>query len=121
MPPGKTLVLGVGNLLLSDEGFGVHVIHRITADPRLPSGVDVLDGRTLGPRLLDAILELYIEHPLSPADILARGYDETTVRWIQRRVDLNEWKRHQAAPGLRVTSKAFGIGRRVPIVQQFFG
>jgi hypothetical protein len=41
------------------------------------------------------------------------------VRWIQRRVDLNEWKRQQAAPGLRVTSKAFGMGRRMPIVQGF--
>jgi hypothetical protein len=36
-------------------------------------------------------------------------------------VDLNEWKRHQAAPGLRVTSKAFGIGRRMPIAQRFGG
>jgi hypothetical protein len=41
------------------------------------------------------------------------------VRWIQRRVDLNEWKRQQAAPGIRVTSKAFGMGRRMPIVQRF--
>jgi NAD+ synthetase len=80
------------------------------------------DQDTLPPYpVLDAILELYIEHQLSPDDIIARGHDETTVRWIQRRVDLNEWKRHQAAPGLRVTSKAFGIGRRMPIVQRFFG
>lgn len=71
--------------------------------------------------VLDAILELYVEHQLSSDEIIGRGYDETTVRWIQRRVDLNEWKRHQAAPGLRVTSKAFGIGRRMPIVQQFIG
>ncbi|MGD9417360.1 MAG: NAD+ synthase [Verrucomicrobiota bacterium JB025] len=69
--------------------------------------------------LLDAILELYVEHHLSPDEIISRGYDEAVVRWIQRRVDLNEWKRHQAAPGLRVTSKAFGIGRRMPIVQRF--
>jgi NH3-dependent NAD+ synthetase len=71
--------------------------------------------------VLDAILELYVEHHLSPDEIISRGYDEHTVRWIQRRVDLNEWKRHQAAPGLRVTSKAFGIGRRMPIVQRFIG
>lgn len=69
--------------------------------------------------ILDAILELYIEHHMSTDEIIARGYEENTVRWIQRRVDLNEWKRHQAAPGLRVTSKAFGIGRRMPIVQRF--
>ncbi len=71
--------------------------------------------------ILDGILELYIEHHMSVDEIISRGYDENTVRWIQRRVDLNEWKRHQAAPGLRVTSKAFGIGRRMPIVQRFVG
>lgn len=71
--------------------------------------------------ILDGILELYVEQHLSADDIIARGHDEATVRWIQRRVDLNEWKRHQAAPGLRVTYKAFGIGRRMPIVQRFVG
>ena len=80
------------------------------------------DQDTLPPYdILDAILELYVEHHLSPDEIIARGFDETTVRWVQRRVDLNEWKRHQAAPGLRVTSKAFGMGRRMPIAQRFTG
>ena len=69
--------------------------------------------------ILDAILELYVEQHLGAEEITARGFDETMVRWIQRRVDLNEWKRQQAAPGLRVTSKAFGMGRRMPIVQRF--
>lgn len=83
---------------------------------------DQKDQDTLPPyEVLDAILELYVEHQLSADEIIARGHDENTVRWIQRRVDLNEWKRHQAAPGLRVTSKAFGIGRRMPIVQKFVG
>jgi NAD+ synthetase len=71
---------------------------------------------------LDAILELYVEQQMAASDIIAQfGYDEAVVRWVQRRVDLNEWKRHQMAPGLRVTSKAFGIGRRYPIVQRFAG
>jgi len=83
---------------------------------------DQKDQDTLPPYdILDAILELYVEHQLSADEIISRGFEESTVRWIQRRVDLNEWKRHQAAPGLRVTSKAFGIGRRMPIVQQFVG
>ncbi len=69
--------------------------------------------------VLDAILELYVEQHLGAEEIVERGYEETMVRWIQRRVDLNEWKRQQAAPGLRVTSKAFGMGRRMPIVQRF--
>ncbi|MEI7928698.1 MAG: NAD+ synthase [Verrucomicrobiales bacterium] len=71
--------------------------------------------------ILDAILEQYVEQHLSADEIISNGFEEATVRWIQRRVDLNEWKRQQAAPGLRVTTKAFGIGRRMPIVQRFVG
>lgn len=83
---------------------------------------DQKDQDTLPPyEILDGILELYVEHHLSPDEIISRGFDENTVRWVQRRVDLNEWKRHQAAPGLRVTSKAFGISSRMPIVQRFIG
>jgi NAD+ synthetase len=83
---------------------------------------DQKDQDTLPPyEILDGILELYVEHQLSADEIISRGFEESTVRWVQRRVDLNEWKRQQAAPGLRVTSKAFGIGRRMPIVQRFIG
>jgi NAD+ synthase (glutamine-hydrolysing) len=83
---------------------------------------DQKDQDTLPPYdVLDGILELYVERHLSAEEIVEHGYEETTVRWIQRRVDLNEWKRQQAAPGLRVTSKAFGMGRRMPIVQGFTG
>jgi NAD+ synthase (glutamine-hydrolysing) len=81
---------------------------------------DQKDQDTLPPyKILDAILEQYVEQHLSADEIIANGFEESTVRWIQRRVDLNEWKRQQAAPGLRVTTKAFGIGRRMPIVQRF--
>ena len=82
---------------------------------------DQKDQDTLPPyEVLDSILELYVEQQLSGEEIIEHhGHDENLVRWVQRRVDLNEWKRHQAAPGLRVTSKAFGIGRRMPIVQRF--
>jgi len=69
--------------------------------------------------VLDQILELYVEQHLGAEEIIERGFEEAMVRWIQRRVDLNEWKRQQAAPGIRVTSKAFGMGRRMPIAQRF--
>jgi NAD+ synthase (glutamine-hydrolysing) len=69
--------------------------------------------------ILDGILELFVEQGKSVGEIVAAGYDEEVVRWVLRRVELNEWKRHQAAPGLKVTSKAFGVGRRMPIVQKF--
>ena len=69
--------------------------------------------------LLDRILQLYVEENLSAVEIIGKGYDATTVRWVQRRVDLNEYKRAQAVPGLKVTSRAFGSGRRMPIAQRF--
>ena len=69
------------------------------------------DQDTLPPyEVLDAILELYVEENLGAEEIAARGFDEKTVRWVLRRVDLNEYKRAQAAPGLKVTSRAFGVG-----------
>jgi NAD+ synthetase len=69
--------------------------------------------------VLDEILRLYVEENLSARDIVAHGFDEKTVRWVQRRVDINEYKREQAAPGIKVTSRAFGVGRRMPIAQQY--
>ncbi|MBA2436150.1 MAG: NAD+ synthase [Chthoniobacterales bacterium] len=69
--------------------------------------------------VLDQILQLYVEENQSAREIMARGFEEKTVRWIQRRVDLNEYKRAQAAPGIKVTSRAFGVGRRMPIAQRY--
>src|SRR5262249_31761539 len=69
--------------------------------------------------LLDAVLDMYVEENLGAEEIAARGFDEKTVRWTLRRVDLNEYKRAQAVPGLKVTSRAFGVGRRIPIAQRF--
>ena len=78
------------------------------------------DQDTLPPyEILDAILSLYVESKLGVRDIIVRGFDEKTVRWIIRKIDLNEYKRAQAAPGLKVTSTAFGMGRRMPLAQRF--
>ena len=78
------------------------------------------DQDTLPPyEILDQILQLYVEENLSARDIIGRGFDEKTVRWVQHRVDLNEYKREQAAPGLKVTSRAFGMGRKMPIAQSY--
>jgi len=78
------------------------------------------DQDTLPPyEILDQILQLYVEENLSARDIIARGFDEKTVRWVQRRVDLNEYKREQSALGLKVTSRAFGMGRKMPIAQRY--
>ena len=78
------------------------------------------DQDTLPPyEILDKILQLYVEENLSARDIIGRGFDEKTVRWVQRRVDRNEYKREQSAPGLKVTSRAFGVGRKMPIAQRY--
>ena len=67
--------------------------------------------------VLDAILDAAIEKNLAFDDIVALGYDPSTVRDVLRRIVMNEYKRRQAAPGLKVTSKAFGYGRRYPIAR----
>ncbi|HYC72154.1 MAG TPA: NAD+ synthase [Opitutaceae bacterium] len=68
---------------------------------------------------LDAILHGYVEEGLSRRDLVARGFAEAVVNDIARKVDLNEYKRKQAAPGLKITPLAFGVGRRIPIVQKY--
>jgi len=69
--------------------------------------------------LLDVILRGYVEEGLSRRDLIAQGYPEAVVTDVARRVDLNEYKRKQAAPGLKITPLAFGVGRRIPIVQKY--
>ena len=69
--------------------------------------------------ILDEILTLYIENQMGPKEIIAKGHDEKLVRRILRLVNINEFKRYQTAPALRVSSKAFGMGRRMPIVGKY--
>ena len=69
--------------------------------------------------VLDAILHAYVEEGKSISTLLSSGFDEETVLRIIRLVDLNEYKRKQAAPGLKTTPLAFGVGRRMPIVQKY--
>lgn len=81
---------------------------------------DQKDEDSLPPySVLDEILRAYVEEGMSVAEIAESGYDPDTVREIARKVDLNEYKRKQAAPGLKITPLAFGIGRRIPIVQKY--
>jgi NAD+ synthase (glutamine-hydrolysing) len=69
--------------------------------------------------LLDAILHRYIEEEKGHAQITAEGFDPDIVRRVIRLVDRSEYKRRQAAPGLKVTSRAFGSGRRMPIAMNY--
>ena len=81
-----------------------------------------LDQDDLPPyELLDQILELYLEEGRGREEIIERGFDRDVVDDIVRRIRINEYKRKQAPMGLKVTSKAFGFGRRLPNVQNYRG
>jgi NAD+ synthase (glutamine-hydrolysing) len=69
--------------------------------------------------ILDQILEAYVVQMKSPSEIIASGLPADDVRRVVRLIDFSEYKRRQAAPGLKVTTKAFGMGRRVPIAQRY--
>lgn len=71
--------------------------------------------------VLDAILRGYVEEGRSRRELVAAGFAEAVVNDIARKVDLNEYKRKQMAPGLKITPLAFGVGRRIPIVQKYVG
>ena len=78
-----------------------------------------MDQDTLPPYpILDEILRYYIEEGYAPEEIIKQGFEAEVVKWVTRTVDRNEYKRKQAAPGLKVTSKAFGVGRRMPIAKK---
>ncbi len=83
---------------------------------------DQKDTDSLPPySVLDPILERYVELDQSADDIIAAGFDEATVRRVLRMVDRNEYKRRQAAPGVRITPRAFGRDRRYPITSGYGG
>jgi NAD+ synthetase len=69
--------------------------------------------------VLDAILDLYVVKNLGKADIIAQGYDAGMVNEVVNKINFSEYKRRQAAPGLKVSPRAFGMGRRIPIAQKF--
>ena len=69
--------------------------------------------------ILDAILELYVVKNFSKPEIIARGFEPAVVNDVINKINFSEYKRRQAAPGLKVSPRAFGMGRRVPVAQRF--
>jgi NAD+ synthetase len=105
-----------------NERAGKEIIPRstITKAPSAELKPDQTDQDSLPPYdVLDGILEQYIHDEKSGEEIIAAGFDPETVQRVIRLVDLNEYKRKQAALGLKVTSRAFGVGRRMPIAARF--
>ena len=121
----KTMVYQLARWINSDksplrDGGEVIPLSTIEKPPSAELKPGQKDQDSLPPYdVLDEILRLYVEENLSARDIIAHGFEEKTVRWVQRRVDINEYKREQAAPGIKVTSRAFGVGRRMPIAQGY--
>ncbi|MCF6154648.1 MAG: NAD+ synthase [Candidatus Brocadia sp.] len=92
----------------------------ITKPPSAELKPDQFDQDSLPPYdVLDGILKAYVEDARGIDEIIRMGFDEKVVREIIRKVNRNEYKRRQAAPGIKVTSKAFGSGRRMPIAHNF--
>jgi NAD+ synthase (glutamine-hydrolysing) len=88
----------------------------ITKPPSAELRPDQKDQDTLPPYdILDQIMNYYLTEGYSYKDITRLGFAPETVRWVIRAIDRSEYKRKQAAPGLKITSKAFGMGRRIPI------
>lgn len=101
----------------SDERIPINTIEKPPSAELRPGQQD---SDSLPPYpVLDDILRYYIEEGLSRAEIVACGHDADCVDAIVRKVDLNEYKRKQAAPGLKTSPLAFGVGRRIPIVQKY--
>jgi len=120
----KTQVYALANWINADARRSGHT-------PPIPqSSIDKLPSAELRPNqtdqdslppydVLDAVLKGYVEEGLSRRDLVAQGFPDAVVADVARKVDLNEYKRKQAAPGLKITPLAFGVGRRIPIVQKY--
>ncbi len=92
----------------------------ITKPPSAELRPDQRDDQTLPPyEVLDPILELYVEDDRTAAEIIELGHDEALVRRITRLVDINEYKRRQCPPGVKISVKAFGKDRRLPITNGY--
>ena len=120
----KTQVYALANWINADA-------RRAGRTPPIPqSSIDKLPSAELRPNqtdqdslppydMLDAVLKGYVEEGLSRRDLVVQGFSDAVVSDVVRKVDLNEYKRKQAAPGLKITPLAFGVGRRIPIVQKY--
>ena len=115
----KVDVYGVSKWVNKHAGFERIPENCITKPPSAelaPGQVDPFDYDIVSP-----LVEAIVEERKSPAQLAAEGYEKELVKDLYQKIRVNEYKRRQAAPGLRVTKKAFGTGRRMPIVNHYKG
>lgn len=116
----KTTVYALAELINRKAGRALIPQSVIDRPPTAELRHDQKDEDALPPYVkLDPILKAYIEEDQSPEDIAAKGHDLNIILEIIRLVDLNEYKRRQAPPGVKITPKAFGRDRRMPITNQY--
>jgi NAD+ synthetase len=114
----KTMVYRLANWINREQE--IIPAASITKPPSAELRPDQTDQDSLPPYdVLDAILDAYVVGQKSVDEIIEAGFDAAVVQRVIRLIDANEYKRRQAAPGLKVTSKAFGVGRRIPIAQRY--
>ena len=114
----KTLVYELARFINRDEEIIPQQI--IDKPPSAELRPNQCDQDTLPPyEILDQIINLYLNERCSEQEIIARNFEPETVRWVLRAIDRNEYKRRQAPPGIKITNKAFGIGRRMPIAAKY--
>ncbi len=118
----KTMVYRVARHINTLKGWNLIPENTLVKAPSAELKPDQKDQDSLPPyEILDEILHYYVEENRSMRAIIEKGFDEAIVRDVIQRVDHSEYKRQQAAPGIKLTPIAFGTGRRMPITNKFFG
>jgi len=118
----KTDVFALSRFVNQQAGQEIIPESVLTKPPSAELRPDQRDDQSLPPYdVLDAILTLYVEQDRTAAEIIDLGHPADIVRRVARLVDLNEYKRRQTPPGVRVTEKAFGKDRRLPITNRYRG
>ena len=116
----KMVVYQLAEFVNQKAGHDLIPRNSITKPPSAELRPNQTDQDSLPPYdVLDAILFRYVEEEKGAPQIIADGFDPATVMRVIRLIDLSEYKRRQAAPGIKVTSRAFGFGRRMPIAQNY--
>jgi len=113
----KSDVYALGHLINSKQSQPIipeRIFNRLPSAELAKGQVDPFDYQIVSP-LVDLIIN---EHKTS-TELVAMGFDPALVKEIMKKIRLAEFKRRQAAPGLKVTSKAFGLGRRFPIINHY--
>ena len=116
----KTQVFALSRRINERAGREIIPESVLTKPPSAELRPDQRDDQSLPPyEVLDPILRHYIDDDMGVHEIIAQGFDESVVQRIARLVDINEYKRRQCAPGVRVSTKAFGKDRRMPITNGY--